>query len=172
MKILNKKLTSYKQFGNYLRSFKIYPWSRKIKRIVMHHTSSPIESWQGSGSMLHYWNLYRSRGWKSGPHIFIAPNGIWLFTPLNKRGRTSSRFLDKDSIHIEIVGQYFTKEPDNENICTLTNWVISQLLERYNLYHSDITMHHNFEGGENCSPYVGQDWVGKTKSFNKFTIKL
>ena len=136
----------------------------------MHHTSSPVPSWQGSGSMLHYWNLYRSRGWKSGPHIFIAPDGIWLFTPINKRGTTSSPFLDKDSIHIEVVGRYFYKEPDNENICTFTNWVIQDLIERFNLCLNDIVMHADYEGGENCSRYVGKEWISKIRNYNKVIL--
>lgn len=161
MKILNKKLTTERQFYDYVRGLKFYPWGFKPKRIVMHHTSSPVDTWQGSGSMLHYWNLYRSRGWKSGPHIFIAPNGIWLFTPLNKRGRTSSRFLDKDSIHIEIVGRFFDREPEDDDICRNTCRVVRTLINKFNLSISDFTHHNKWVGGENCSPYVGSDWINK-----------
>lgn len=127
----------------------------------MHHTSSPVDSWQGSGSMLHYWNLYRSRGWKSGPHIFIAPNGIWLFTPLNKRGRTSSRFLDKDSIHIEIVGQYYSSFPEDKSICLYAYEVVIKLLNKFRIDPMKILQHADYEGGENCSHYVGKKWISK-----------
>jgi len=163
MKILNKKITSITQFRDYLDKLKIYPWTRKIKKIVMHHTSSPVDSWQGRGSMLHYWNLYRSRGWKSGPHIFIAPNGIWLFTPILEKGTTSSPFLDKNGIHIEIVGQYYSDFPEDISICFYADKVINLLMEKFNLTPSDVVMHAAYIGGENCSRYVGKDWLFKIR---------
>ena len=165
MKILNKRLTSKAQFRDYVDNLKFYPWFRP-KRVVMHHTSSHISSWQNSASMLHYWNLYRSRGWKSGPHIFIAPSGIWLFTPLNKKGTTSTKQLNKDSIHIEIVGKYYDYEPIDDDICRYTAIVSEILLQRFNLSIDKFEMHYTYEGGENCSPHVGKNWIAKI--WNKY----
>jgi len=154
MKILNKRMT-LEQFKNYLLELKTKPWQFHPKRICLHHTSSPVESWQGSGSMLHYWNLYRSRGWKAGPHIFIAPNGVWLFTPLNKRGKTSSPAL-RDCIHIEIVGRYYTKDDImSEELKLLSQNVIILLKNKYNIFGPNKTvLHADYPGGENCSHFV------------------
>jgi len=156
MKIVNRRM-SPEQFKKYLS--KLVVW-RTVDKLVFHHTSSPIEIWQGSASMLHYWNLYRSRGWKSGPHIFIAPDGIWLFTPIGKKGMCSSPAANKNSIHIEIVGRYFDKEPDNENICKNTAIVAHQLAKFFELIPGkDFYTHKFFEPFGGCSENVNADWV-------------
>jgi hypothetical protein len=158
MKILNQKMTD-KKFISYIYSQKWRPWDRKITRIIMHHTSSPIESWKNSGSMLHYYNLYNSRGWKAGPHIFIAPNGIWLFTPIKKEGKCSANIANKGSIHIEIVGRYFNHSPENESIRYLAGLVAEVLLSNFGLKEQDIFTHYSFDSESNCSPWVGREWL-------------
>lgn len=158
MKIINQKMSARK-FINYLNGLKIRPWTRKIDRIIMHHTSSPVESWQNSGSMLHYWNLYRSRGWKAGPHIFIAPNGIWMFTDLLKKGKCSLDELNDGSIHIEIVGRYFDGPPQNGEINYLSSLVVSAILEKFNIKPLNIYTHYEFDSESNCSPHVGLPWL-------------
>ena len=159
MKILNKKMSAA-QFARYLRGLKIYPWTRRIKRIVLHHTSSPVDTWQGSGSMLHYWNLYRSRGWKSGPHIFIAPNGVWLFTPITKKGTCSVKEADKNSIHIEVVGRYYDKFP-KKDIESIAADVIVSIMEKFWLPFNSITNHFSFDSESNCTPILDKDWAKK-----------
>lgn len=152
---------SVKKFIEHLDGLRVRPWTRKIDRIIMHHTSSPLESWQSSGSMLHYWNLYRSRGWKSGPHIFIAPNGIWLFTPLLEQGTCSAEDANKGSIHIEIVGRYFEGPPDNPETCYLTALAVAALKKKFGILDLNILTHHEFDILSNCSPYVGIGWLAK-----------
>ena len=157
MKILNKKMSA-QQFDRYLKGLKIYPWTRTINKIVLHHTSSPVESWQNSGSMLHYWNLYRSRGWKSGPHIFIAPNGVWLFTPITKQGTCSAKEANKNSIHIEVVGRYYNDFP-GEDIESIAADVIVSIMEKFSLHFYDITNHFSFDPESNCTAILDKSWA-------------
>ena len=165
MKILNKRL-SKEAFKRYIVVLKV---RRKIDRIVLHHTSSPVETWHGSGSMLHYWNLYRSRGWKNGPHIFIAPDGIWLFSPINKVGNGVSKRVDKNSIHVEIVGNYTRELPDNQEICLYTASVLKHLLEKLGLCELDIETHYHYDNLSNCSPVLSREWARQQIiKFSKF----
>lgn len=165
MKIINRRLTP-KQFIFYIYRLKV---RRKINEIVLHHTSSPIESWQGSGSMLHYWNLYKSRGWKSGPHIFIASNGIWLFTPINKRGTHATKQAAKNSIGIEIVGRYFDCEPKDEKICYNAALVINVLKKNFSI--KDINSHHYYDKEAGCSPYTDDVWADEIERKYKDKIE-
>jgi len=155
MIIINKKLKA-RQFINYIENLKV---RRKIDKIVFHHTSSPISSWQNSGSMLHYWNLYRSRGWRHGPNIFIAPSGIWLFSPITKQGRGAPGDGNKRSIHIEIVGRYFTKSPENPTICLYTAIVASMLMSKFNLKKTSLHNHFEYEPYANETKYITGEWV-------------
>lgn len=164
MKILNKKLTT-EQFREYVNELKFW---RKIDKLVFHHTSSPTDIWQGSASMLHYWNIYRSRGQKAGPHIFIAPDGIWLFTPLWKKGQHAGKQGNKGSIGIEIVGRYFDTPPYEENICHTTAIVTKILMDRFGLTVDDLHNHLYFDPSSFCSPYINQDWL--IKNMNDYSL--
>ena len=55
--------------------------------------------------MLAMKRVYESKGWTAGPHIFVAPDGIWVFTPVNKQGIGCVGHNDH-AIHVEIVGNY------------------------------------------------------------------
>jgi len=155
MKILNKKMTT-KQFINYIENLKV---RRKIDKIVFHHTSSPVESWQGSGSMLHYWNLYQSRGWKHGPNIFIAPDGIWLFSPITKQGKGAPGEGNKNSIHIEVVGRYFDKAPDQPEISLFIGLVTYMLTQKFGLNSDNIRNHYQYDPYAHETKYITAEWV-------------
>jgi len=155
MKIINKKMTA-KQFINYIETIKV---RRKINKIVFHHTSSPIESWQNSGSMLHYWNLYRSRGWKHGPHFFIAPSGIWLFSPITKQGIGAPGEGNKKSIHIEVVGRYFDKAPDQPEILLYLALVTYMLMDKFNLSKENLKNHFQYDPFAHETPFITGEWA-------------
>lgn len=159
MVILNKKLTT-EQFREYVNNLKI-PFWRRIDKLVWHHTSSPTDTWQGSASMLHYWNLYRSRGMKAGPHIFVAPDGIWLFTPLWKKGQHAGKMGNKRSIGIEVVGRYFDCPPYEEDICHNIAMVSKILMDRFHLKPKDNYNHLEFDSSCFCTPWINRDWILK-----------
>src|SRR5215216_6515071 len=63
----------------------------KPKFIVLHHTGIPSIKQRPNGfttdNMFSLADFYGvKKGWKSGPHLFVDQNGIWLFTALDRRG--------------------------------------------------------------------------------------
>ena len=152
-------------FYKYVWGIKRYPWSRKINRIILHHTSSSLKSWQNSGSMLHYWRLYESRGWKAGPHLFITEDSVWLFTPIRKQGKASTKGINRGSIHIEIVGRYFKDYPSAKTSELVAN-VLSVLTRKFKI--KSIRSHYSYDEESNCSPLLDFPWVMSIKEkFNK-----
>lgn len=138
---LSEKPFHYIGRGYALRPFRQYVaaydfGSIKPDSIVLHHTAIPSASWaryprgaqwdareQGLSIRAIYFkrqkqlaairDYYASKGWDSGPHLFIDDLWIWLFTPLydvgtHARGGNSWRIDGKlhYSIGIEVVGYY------------------------------------------------------------------
>lgn len=101
--IINRRL-SVKEFADYLKAYSfdsIFP-----QKIVIHHTWRPrAEEWQGKASILGLKRYYDQKGWPAGPHIFIAEDGIWLFSPINQPGIHAASF-NLNSIGLEVVGDY------------------------------------------------------------------
>lgn len=144
-------------FIKHVEKLKI-PFWRKIDKLVFHHTSGREDLWQGSASLLHYYNLYNSRGWKSGPHIFVGPDGIWLFTPIEKQG-THAGAGKKNSIGIEIVGRYYDGPPTNDTLCKYIALVTATLMREFELTVDDLFNHTEFEPFSNCSPFLTREWL-------------
>ncbi len=137
MDILNKCLTS-NQFRDYVKGYNF--GSLPANKLVIHHTWKPTkESWAGEKSILGLKRYYEKKGWKVGPHLFVAEDGIWLFTPMRKDGIHAAK-LNHRSIGIEIVGDYNTAKWSGK---TKTNafGVIKILLEGLNLTENDIYFH-------------------------------
>jgi hypothetical protein len=83
--------------------------------MVVHNTAAPtIAQWLSYPADKRIKNLegyYKGLGWPSGPHAFVAPDLIWLFTPFNKKG-THSPSWNGTALGIEMVGD-FSKEDDD-----------------------------------------------------------
>lgn len=76
--------------------------------LTIHHTYRPTAAqWAGKRSMDALGRFYRAKGWSAGPHLFVAPDGIWLGTPLSARG-VHGTACNTDRIGIEIVGDFDT----------------------------------------------------------------
>lgn len=157
MKILNKKLKP-EDFVKYVQGISL-PFWRKVDKLVFHHTSSREDLWHGSASMLHYFNLYQSRGWKSGPHIFIAPDGIWLFTPITKQGTHAGPAGNKNSIGIEVVGRYHDGPPTSDTLCKYIAVVTEALMEKFGLDWSRIFNHQEFDKENFCTNRINAEWL-------------
>lgn len=55
--------------------------------LVAHHTWRPTaDEWAGMRSILGIQKFYQQKGWDAAPHLFVAPDGIWLFTPMHQIG--------------------------------------------------------------------------------------
>jgi hypothetical protein len=83
--------------------------------IVLHHTGIPSIKQRPAGfskeNMPSLARYYGNEGWRSGPHLFIDQNGVWVFSPLVKFG-THSPSWNRVSWGVEQLGDY-TKENYN-----------------------------------------------------------
>lgn len=81
--------------------------------VVLHNTAAPnLAQYAKSGGkkrMDSLENYYKGKGWKGGPHLFIGPDGIWLFNPLQHRG-THSPTWNGRAFGVEMVGDYDVDE--------------------------------------------------------------
>jgi hypothetical protein len=107
---------SLDQWHAYIAEY-VFAW-RLPSRIVIHHTLRPTEAqWRGAVSMRGMQRYYAGLGWTSAPHIYTAPDGIWLATPLSRIGihaGTGNGSLAQGwySIGIEMVGDFDERRPD------------------------------------------------------------
>ena len=161
MQILSKKLTKL-EFKNYLQSKNF--GSIPPTEIVLHHTWKPtVETWEGEKTIQGLKNYYESLGWSAGPHIFVAPDGIWLFTDMDEVGihagmgnatwekdgklyggyNVSGGTLKGYSVGVEVVGDYDEKVwegtvLDNALSC------ISDLKNKLDIPLSEIKFHRDY----------------------------
>jgi hypothetical protein len=128
-----------------------------VRRVVIHHTASPDEAtWTRWGGWA-YWRtalkrFYESKGWTSGPHLFVSAEGIGLFYNLTKDGRAvGGGALEVGSRHIEIVGNYTDHLPSG---ATLANAVAAAaaLLDGAGLGIDALTNHNRLTGGASECP--------------------
>ena len=165
MEILRKKLTR-KEFANYLKAKKfgdVVPTS-----LVLHHTWRPtVESWNGVQTVDALKKYYENLGWSAGPHVFVAPDGIWLFTDMAKVGIhageanavwTQNGILESYSIGVEIVGDYDEKVWEGD---VLQNALccISELKKCLNLYNIDIRFHREFSPKTCPGNAITKEWL-------------
>ena len=100
------------QFENYIATVSFDSWRPQF--IVLHNTAVPtLGQWhdapgeQRMRSLEHY---YRDiQHWSAGPHLFVADDLIWVFTPLNVPGVHSPSW-NAISWGVEMVGDYTVEE--------------------------------------------------------------
>jgi len=103
MEIINLKL-DLAEFKKYVSEY--YFGSEPANKLVIHHTWRPTaKMWKGQKSIDGLKTYYEKKGWSAGPHLFIARDGIWLFTPMRNDG-IHAKTLNHCSIGIEVVGDY------------------------------------------------------------------
>lgn len=155
MKIIGK-LLSKKELESYIKKKKI---NRKINKIILHHTFDTVSQWKnGDVSIKYYKNLYKGKGWVSGPHFFVAPEGVWLFTDINIEG-THANNGNNGSIGIEMVGRYDKKLPSGK-IWENTKWLLNILLNTLQLNPKDIHFHREYNKKKSCpGKLLTKNWV-------------
>ena len=137
-------------------------------RVVLHHTVVPTtEQWAGLRTMQGMQRYYASKGWSAAPHIFVAPDGIWLFTPManvgvhagtGNSGYTNGRFWY--SIGVEMVGQYDRGRPGGA-IWEGTKAVLGGLCRRLGIAPRQlISFHRDYTNQKSCPGWaVTKEWV-------------
>ena len=157
MEIINKCF-SKEEFRNYIKNKEV---EREIDKIVLHHTWDTIEEWkEGKVSVSYYKKMYEKKGWNSGPHLFVAPEGIWLFTDIREQGRHANDG-NSGSIGIEMVGRYDNKIPSGK-IWDNTKSVLKNLLNKFNLSFKNIHFHREYNPNKSCpGRAITKEWLGR-----------
>jgi hypothetical protein len=95
-------------FRQYVDDLTLPDWRPQF--VVVHNTSAPrLSQWHstpGAQRMLNLQSFYRDQmKWSAGPHLFVADDLIWVFTPLTTSGIHSPSW-NAISWGVEIVGEY------------------------------------------------------------------
>ncbi|MBN1402404.1 MAG: N-acetylmuramoyl-L-alanine amidase [Anaerolineae bacterium] len=138
-------------------------------RIFLHHTWRPTrETWRGYDTILgmkayyerQLWQDLQGRwheGWTAGPHLFIADDGIWLFSDVRYDG-VGVYGHNYRSRHIEMVGDYDAALPSG---ATLLNTIaaLGILHERLGLDIRQLNFHRDFST-KSCPGWaVQKEWI-------------
>lgn len=116
MQVVGKAFTSLGAFTAYVRGLRFGAWRPRF--VVVHNTGAPDaatyagyikrgltdERWMGNLK-----SYYEGLGWSAGPHLFVTPRGICVFSPLTARG-THSPSWNGFTWGVETVGD-FNKDP-------------------------------------------------------------
>jgi hypothetical protein len=135
-------------------------------RVVLHHTWRPtIEQWRGLPSMRGMQTYYGGKGWTAAPHLYIGPDGIWLFTPLREIGihanaGNGSRKAGWYSIGIEMVGDYDHVRPSGA-IWEGARAAMGGLSRRLGIAPRElISFHRDYNSTKSCPGWaITKDWV-------------
>lgn len=138
----------------------IAPWARGI---VLHHTIKPgLDDWTGRANVERLLRYYRDevvwtddqgkrrKGWPAGPHLFIAPDGIWQLTPLNLPG-VHANSANAWAWGVEVVGTY-DRQGWPPPIAELTLGAMAELLRWRSLPADAATVapHREFNPTKSC----------------------
>jgi hypothetical protein len=98
-------------FMDYLATITLANWRPQF--VVVHNTFIPkLSDWHsvpGAQRMRGLQTYYRdTQHWSAGPHLFVADDLIWAFTPLNTSGIHSPSW-NHISWGVELVGDYDTE---------------------------------------------------------------
>lgn len=98
-------------FAAYVGGLTFTAWRPSF--VVLHNTGVPtFAQWHnvpGAARMQNLQTYYRDQqGWSGGPHLFIADDLIWAFTPLTVPGVHSPSW-NSISWGVELVGDYSTE---------------------------------------------------------------
>jgi hypothetical protein len=169
------KCLSLDAFRTYLKTYDF--GSIPPDRVVLHHTWKPtIMDWKGKRSIEGMREFYGAKGWTAGPHLYVAPDGVWLFTPMRDvgihaglgnanreylaSGYRNTRKLYWYSIGVEMVGNYETVRPSGV-IWEQTRSVLAGLLQRFGgkpeeklFFHRDFTNQKSCPGRAVTKPWV------------------
>jgi len=161
MQTLLKKLTK-NEFDEYCRTKDF--GSLPPGEIVLHHTFRPTaETWRGLPTLKILQKYYEGLGWSAGPHIFVAEDGIWLFsdmrnvgihaglgnaTWLKNRRKIGGYFvrnakLLKYSVGVEVVGNFDEKVWEGKTLKNAISCICS-LKKRLGLSNKNIRFHREF----------------------------
>src|SRR2546426_9682579 len=111
---------------NYVGGLHFASWRPQF--VVLHNTAIPkLTDWHrvsGDQRMHNLEAFYRDQqGWSAGPHLFVADDLIWVFTPLTASGVHSPSW-NSIAWGVEMVGDFETEDfQDGPGAAVRTNAV-------------------------------------------------
>lgn len=172
MEIVNRVYTP-SEFVDYVLRLPFDSYSTPSpKYVYLHHTVIPtVDDWDGRRTMLAMKHYYERQpwtdaqgnhhvGWDSGPHIFVAPDGIWEFTALSDEGVGVAGIQEELSRHIEMVGNYDYQLPVPPVLEQMIA-AVGILLIRYGLLATELLFHRDDPNATKTCPgaAVRKEWV-------------
>lgn len=138
-------------------------------RIFLHHTWRPTQAeWDGHNTIMAMKSVYETRqwrdsegrlheGWTAGPHLFVAEDGIWLFSDLRWDG-VGVYGHNYRSRHLEMVGDYDNQRPSG---ATLQNTIaaLGILHAKLGLDIRNLNFHRDFAGNTCPGKAVEKSWL-------------
>lgn len=165
---------SVSEWNDYIAQYDFGPVAPS--RLVLHHTFIPnLSQWRGLASMRGMQDYYRQLGWSAAPHIYVAPDGIWLFTPMSQvgihAGSGNSGVTNGVwwySIGLEMVGHYDAVRPSGK-VWEYARVVMSSISKRLKIAPRQlISFHRDYpDAFKSCPGWaVTHDWVwGEVEAF-------
>ncbi len=164
MEIINRKL-SLQELEDYVATYNF--GTLPANKLVIHHTWRPTkEQWQGQKSINGLKAYYEGKGWGAGPHLFVAEDGIWLFSPMRKDGIHAGT-LNPRSVGMEVVGDYDTAKWEGETKYNALG-AIKVLTEALHLAEKDIFFHRD-ASPKSCPGWaITKEWLfAELQAFHK-----
>jgi hypothetical protein len=136
-----------------------YFGSLPATKIILHHTWKPtVADWKGQSTFLGIKKYYEGKLWGKGPHIFVAPDGIWLMTDIQKDGYHAGITGNWRSIGIEVVGDYDHVKWENP-IKELALFVIDSLQKKLKIADTDIKFHRDYSTKSCPGNAITKEWL-------------
>lgn len=155
MQILNKRKT-LEGFKKYIKGKNFQP--NNPYRLILHHTWKPTEKdWNGQTTINALKKYYEGLGWSAGPHIFIAPDGIWLFTDMKYQGIHAGEGNYR-SIGIEVVGNYDGAKWSGK-IKEQAIGVIKALMDELKIKDENLCFHRDFSSKTCPGKAITKEWI-------------
>lgn len=157
MDIINKCLNK-EEFKEYIKTYNF--GALPANKLVIHHTWRPTkEQWNGKYSIEGLKQYYESKYWPRGPHLFIAEDGIWLFTPMRQNG-IHAGIGNWRSIGIEVVGDYDAEKWSGKTK-DFALFVIKALQEKLGIKNEYVKFHRDYSS-KSCPGYaITKEWLFK-----------
>lgn len=158
------KMLSINEWLSYVAEYEFT--SLKPTKVVLHHTWRPtVAQWSGLSTMQGMQKYYAGKGWTAAPHIYVGPDGIWLFTPLRDIGihanaGNGSRAAGWYSIGVEMVGDYDHVRPSGA-IWEATKAVLGGLSRKLAIAPQQLlSFHREYNNTKSCPGWaITKDWV-------------
>jgi N-acetylmuramoyl-L-alanine amidase CwlA len=165
MQIIGKGLT----LDEFRRYAKEYDYGTiKPSGLVIHHTWKPTKAeWRGDVSIEGLRKYYESKGWATSAHLFIAEDGVWLFTPMKDvgihagAGNATYSFgrLKSYTLGIEVVGDYDAEKWSGKTKENALG-VIKILMSHLKIPTEGVTFHRDWMPSKTCpGASITKDWL-------------